>query len=115
MEKTLTGNVALVTGSGRGLGRAIAERLAELGADVAIHDVNREAPAAFNEAEHLDAVAEVMSRFGVRTAAVTGDIADENAVATMVEATTSLLGPITILVNCAGGDIAASGFGKPQP
>src|SRR5437660_67074 len=47
MEKTLNGEVALVTGSGRGLGFAIADRLAELGADVAIHDISQEAAAHF--------------------------------------------------------------------
>ena len=44
-QRTLEGQVALVTGSGRGLGRAMAARLAELGAAVAIHDIAREAPA----------------------------------------------------------------------
>ena len=39
MTKELSGKIAFVTGSGRGLGRAMAERLAELGADVAIHDI----------------------------------------------------------------------------
>ena len=115
MDKTLAGHVAFVTGSGRGLGRAIAERLAELGADIAIHDINQDAPAAFNEAETLDAVAEKIRNYDVRTVAVTGNIADEADVSKMVEAITLELGPITILVNCAGGDIAASGHGKPQP
>jgi len=114
MEKTLAGNVAFVTGSGRGLGRAIAERLAELGADVAIHDETHEAPAEFGEAEHLDVVAAAVARFGGRTATVTGDIANESAVGAMVEQVVSDLGPISVLINCAGGDIAARG-GKPQP
>ena len=45
MEKSLAGEVTFVTGSGRGLGRAMAERLAELGASVGIHDISQEAPA----------------------------------------------------------------------
>ena len=39
MAQELTGKIAFVTGSGRGLGSVMAERLAELGADVAIHDL----------------------------------------------------------------------------
>ena len=50
MTKELAGKIAFVTGSGRGLGRAMAERLAELGADVAIHDLSRTAPAKYGEA-----------------------------------------------------------------
>src|SRR5688500_19012860 len=114
MERDLTGNVALVTGSGRGLGHAIAERLAERGAAVALHDISQEAPAEFGEAKNLNAVAAEMARFDVRTVAVTADIADEAAVQSMTETVEAALGPITILVNCAGGDIAAKG-GKPKP
>ena len=114
MNDTLAGQVAFVTGSGRGLGKAIADRLAELGAAVAIHDISQAAPAEFGEFENLDAVAADMTRFGVRTTAVTGNIADEAAVRAMVDQAESTLGPITILINCAGGDIAAKG-GKPQP
>ena len=115
MDKTLTDQVVLVTGSGRGLGRTIVERLAQLGADVAVHDVNREAPAAFKESENLDSVAAGLAQHGVKAVAVTGDIGDEAAVREMVEQTVAALGPITVLVNCAGGDIAASGNGKPDP
>lgn len=113
-ERTLTGQVAFVTGSGRGLGRAIAERMAERGADIAVHDVTPDAPAEFGEAENLEAVAYDLRRHGGRVVAVSGDIADEQAVQTMTQKIEAALGPATLLVNCAGGDIAARG-GKPQP
>jgi 3-oxoacyl-[acyl-carrier protein] reductase len=113
-QQSLKGQVALITGSGRGLGRAMAEKLAECGADVAIHDISNEAPAEFGEARDLADVANLIARRGVRTAAVTGNIADERQVAAMVEKVESSLGPITLLINNAGGDIAARG-GKPKP
>lgn len=114
MEKTLGGQVAFVTGSGRGLGFAIADRLAELGAAVGIHDVSQEAPAEFGEHMNLNEAAEQIAHHGVKTVAVTGNIADESAVQAMVSEVEGALGPITVLVNCAGGDIAAQG-GKPNP
>jgi NAD(P)-dependent dehydrogenase (short-subunit alcohol dehydrogenase family) len=113
-EAPLSGRTALVTGSGRGLGRAIATQLAKLGASIVVHDISQEAPAEFGEAPDLDGVASGISRFGVPTVALTADIADEAAVHVMVEAAEARLGPIAILVNCAGGDIAARG-GKPKP
>lgn len=108
------GAVALVTGSGRGLGRRIAERLAELGSAVALHDIDEAAPAQYGEAQSLSEVALILAQKGVATVAVTGDITDEGAVKRMVARAQEALGPISILVNCAGGDIAAVG-GKPDP
>ena len=92
----------------------MAERLAELGADVAIHDISWTAPAKFGEAADLGAAAKVIARHGGRTAAVTGNIGDKAAVAKMKEEIEAKLGRVDILVNCAGGDIGASG-GKPEP
>ena len=115
MDKPLAGQVALITGSGRGLGNAIATRLAELGASVAVHDISQEAPAEFGEAKNLDEVAAKMGeKYGVKTTAVTGNIADEAIVKAFVAKAEAALGPISVLVNCAGGDIAAKG-GKPKP
>jgi 3-oxoacyl-[acyl-carrier protein] reductase len=109
------GAVALVTGSGRGLGRMIAETLLKGGAAVALHDINEEAPAAFGESPSLTALAEELSRRGgAKVVAVTGDISKESDVAALVKKIETALGPISILVNCAGGDIAAKG-GKPNP
>ncbi|HET7086591.1 MAG TPA: SDR family oxidoreductase [Rhizomicrobium sp.] len=107
--------VALVTGSGRGLGRMIAETLLKGGAALALHDIDEKAPAAFGESESLTALAEELSqRGGAKVVSVTGDISKEGDVAAMVKTIEAALGPISILVNCAGGDIAAKG-GKPNP
>jgi len=113
-EFSLKGEVALVTGSGRGLGHAIAARLAELGADVAVHDLDELAPAEFGEFPDLAASHADVARFGGRTCAVIGDISDEARVAAMAQEVEAALGPVTILVNAAGGDIAKAG-GKPKP
>ena len=109
------GQVALVTGSGRGLGRMIAETLLRGGAHVALHDISEDAPAAFGESPSLTALAgELAARGPGKVTAVIGDISKEADVAALVKKVEDALGPISILVNCAGGDIAAKG-GKPNP
>jgi NAD(P)-dependent dehydrogenase (short-subunit alcohol dehydrogenase family) len=114
MAKELSGKIAFVSGSGRGLGRKMAERLAELGADVAIHDLSWDAPSKYREAADLGVVAKDLEAHGTRIATVTGNIGDAAAVAKMREEIEAKLGPVDILVNCAGGDIGAKG-GKPDP
>ena len=113
--RSLTGKVALVTGAGRGLGRAFAEKLAALGADIAIHGMREDGPAEYGEGTTLTAVArEVAAAFGVRTRRVLGDLTKSEDIERVVEETMKALGPIDILVHNAGGDIAAAG-GKPDP
>src|SRR4051812_28063127 len=113
--RTLRGKVALVTGAGRGLGRAFAERLAAMGADVAIHGMRENGPAEYGEGTTLTAVAaEVAAAQGVRTIRVLGDLTQGADIARVVETASRELGPIDILVHNAGGDIAAKG-GKPDP
>lgn len=110
----LSGAVAFVTGSGRGLGHIIAQKLIDLGADVAIHDISEDAPAQYGEAANLTEVAKRLAKGGTRIASVTGDITKEALVMQMVQTIEQTLGPISILVNCAGGDIGAEGK-KPSP
>jgi 3-oxoacyl-[acyl-carrier protein] reductase len=113
-EYSLQGQVAFVTGSGRGLGHAIARRLAELGAAVAVHDRDERAPSEFGEFADLAASHADVAAIGSPTCLVVGDIADETRTASMAQEVERALGPVSILVNTAGGDIAAAG-GKPKP
>jgi len=114
MAGELSGRTALVTGSGRGLGRAMAERLAANGANVAVHDMDWDQPAKYGEFRDLGEVAEKVGAHGTRVTAVTGNIGDRDAVAKMKADIDAALGEVHILVNCAGGDIGASG-NKPRP
>ena len=113
MTKELTGKIAFVTGSGRGLGRVMADRLAELGADVAIHDLTWTAPA--NTARRP--ISTLSPRCLAGMAESCGGERQHRrqaAVAKMREEIEAKLGRVDILVNCAGGDIGAAG-GKPDP
>ena len=119
MTTRLAGKVAWVTGSSRGIGRAVAAHLAELGADVAIHGTTPTSTQAFDEAESLDAVAkEIATETGANVLAVHGDLTDPDVVENHVDSIRSHFGHIDILVNNAGGDIGTQGVtgenaGKP--
>src|SRR5947207_6612248 len=89
------GRVAFVTGAGRGIGQAIAERLAAHGDAVAVGDIREE-----DAAETVTAIEEL----GGRAVAISLDVTDSGSVANAVEETLELLGPIEVLVNNAGWD-----------
>lgn len=114
MANDLAGKIAFVSGSGRGLGNVMARKLAARGADVIVHDLSWEATSKYGEAANLGDVVKQIEAMGVRSFAVTGNIGDRDAVAQMREDIESKFGKVEILVNCAGGDIGASG-GKPEP
>jgi 3-oxoacyl-[acyl-carrier protein] reductase len=91
----LTNKVAIVTGSARGIGQAIALKLAEAGANVAVNDI----PSA---AEALEVVVKEIEALNRKALAVTADVSSAEDVARMVEAVVGKFGHIDILVNNAG-------------
>jgi len=90
----ITGKVALVTGGGRGIGRAIAIGLARAGCDVAISYRERQSDA--------DAAAAEIRAAGRRSAVFRADVSRNAEVVELARATWAELGPIDILVNNAG-------------
>ena len=86
--------VALVTGSSRGIGRAIATQLAREGYAVCINYLEQR--------EAAESLVEQLRGEGCRAIAVQADVADRKAVEAMVRATEETFGPVTLLVNNAG-------------
>ena len=99
MSKTLQGKVALVTGASRGIGAAIARRLAREGASVAV--------GYSSSPEKAKAVVKEIEREGVRAEAFQADMADPAQVRGLIESVVGRFGGLDILVNNAGVFIAA--------
>src|ERR1700720_719161 len=93
MSKELNGKIAIVTGAGRNIGRAIALALADGGASVVVN-------ARSNRAE-ADAVARAVETLGGKALVHIGDVADAAAVQAMVDAAVKQFGRLDILVNNA--------------
>jgi len=91
---SLSGRRAVVTGAGQGLGRAVAERLTEAGADLVVADIRDELATA--------AAAELGARSRGRTLAAHLDVTDPDSVSTVADLAVRELGGIDIWVNNAG-------------
>ena len=90
----LTDRVAIVTGSGRGIGKEIALRLAKEGADIIINDIG--------DISVVEGVADEVRAIGRQSLAVIADVTSADDVAELVRKTIDTFGKIDILVNNAG-------------
>ncbi len=97
-QRPLEGKIALVTGGSRGIGAAIANRLAKNGAHVAISYVASK--------ERAEAVAHALEEYGVKAVAFQADQADGTQVENLVQSVTKHFGGLDILVNNAGVFVA---------
>ena len=93
MSGQLTGQIAVVTGAGRGFGRAIAERFAREGAAVTVTSRTR---------AELDRVADGIRSAGGRALAIAGDVTEPRDVDRVVSETERTFGPVSLLVSNAG-------------
>jgi NAD(P)-dependent dehydrogenase (short-subunit alcohol dehydrogenase family) len=112
MSGALAGKAAVVTGAGRGIGRALAVRLAELGADVAVLDVDLDSGRHY-AGEPEGRTTEQIEALGRRAHGVEVDLTDEAAAHAAIASSVDTFGGLDVLVNVAGGAITP--FGRSRP
>lgn len=100
----LKGKIALVTGASGGIGRAVALKLAELGADVAVNYLSRHA-----EAEETAAL---IKKLGRNACVFSADIVSEEMVRKMLAEVNDRMGNVTVLVNNAAPELSLAEFGN---
>lgn len=105
LPQKLRGKVALVTGSARGLGRAYALRLARLGADVVVNDIDLAANRQYDEAltPGCETVVDEIKMLDRRSIGIVADVTDEGQMQDLVKRTVGEMGRIDVLVCNAGG------------
>lgn len=94
LMKLLEGRTAVITGSGRGIGKAIAVKFAEMGADIVINDIP--------QSDYADETCEEIKKLGVRSIVVKGDVRNIDDVKLLVDTTVKEFGKLDIFVNNAG-------------
>ena len=92
-EKQLTGEVAVVTGAGHGIGRELAKQLTALGVRVACWDINKKS---------AEETVTLLDKYGGQAMAVEVDVSDREAVRSAALTTRSQMGEVTLLFNNAG-------------
>lgn len=90
----LKGKTAIITGSGRGIGKAIAMKLASYGANIVINDIP--------SSDYADATAEEIKAMGVDSIVVKGDVRNADDVNNLIQTTLDKFGTVDIFVNNAG-------------
>ena len=93
MSHSITGKVAIVTGAGNGIGRAIAQRFAASGARVVVNDVNEDA---------VDETVKTITGAGHSALGFVADVSNAEQVKTMIDGVMTAHAQIDVLVNNAG-------------
>ncbi len=99
-EDHFRGKTALITGSGRGIGKAIALHLASLGADVVVNY--------FRNREPAEETAQQISKFGVKSEIIKANVGDMDDLENLIAETNKIFGGLDILISNAG-----SGYNRP--
>jgi 3-oxoacyl-[acyl-carrier protein] reductase len=112
VSDSLSGRRAAVTGAGRGIGRACAVRLARLGADVALIDIDLESSRHYEGEPEGTTQAEI-EQLGARAVGIEADLSVEGQARGAIEKAIAAWGGLDILVNVAGGAVTPYERSRP--
>jgi len=111
----LAGKVALVTGAGRGLGRAYALHLAKLGADIVVNDINLKSAKDYSEELTAPTVMDEIQNIGRKSIGIQADVTKKGQVDAMFQQILDEFGHLDILINNVGGNLNRLGAKAGSP